>query len=214
MVWNGSRWTSAAQASKNVAAKQAPVSQQDRYRQAMKIATSRARTSKGKDVLGPASPWKLNLYDDNGDGQWDRGKLDYDRDEVDDEKWTFKKGRWEKDGGTTIWTDGRWASVRKAKSATSTTGKQAPANSSLARYRQAMGIATSRATSSKGKDVLGPSSPWKLNLYDDNKDGQWDRGKLDYDRDEVDDEKWNFKQGRWEKDGGAMIWNGADWQKN
>jgi hypothetical protein len=50
-----------------------------------------------------------------------------------------------------------------------------------------------------------------LNLYDDNNDGQWDRGKLDTNRDEVDDEKWNFKQGRWEKDGGAKIWNGENW---
>jgi len=59
-------------------------------------------------VLGPANPWKLNLYDDDRDGQWDRAKLDYDRDEIDDEKWNFKKGRWEKDGGATIWVGDRW----------------------------------------------------------------------------------------------------------
>jgi len=82
----------------------------------------------------------------------------------------------------------------------------------LARYRAAMQIAQRRADpSGKGKDVLGPGSPWKLNLYDDDRDGQWDRGKLDYDRDEVDDEKWNFKKGRWEKDGGAKIWDGSNW---
>ncbi len=82
----------------------------------------------------------------------------------------------------------------------------------LKRYRAAMRIAEGRADpSGKGKDVLGPGSPWKLNLYDDNKDGQWDRGKLDYERDEVYDEKWNFKQGRWEKDGGAKIWDGSNW---
>ena len=69
----------------------------------------------------------------------------------------------------------------------------------------------SAASSGKGKDVLGSSSPWKLNLYDDDKDGKWDRGKMDFDRDDVDDEKWNFKQGRWEKDGGKMIWNGTNW---
>ena len=75
-----------------------------------------------------------------------------------------------------------------------------------------MRIATAKADASgKGKDVLGPSSPWKLNLYDDDKDGQWDRGKLDYDRDEVDDEKWNFKNGRWEKDGGATEWRNENW---
>jgi hypothetical protein len=75
-----------------------------------------------------------------------------------------------------------------------------------------MKIATARADrSGKGKDVLGGRSPWKLNLYDDNRDGVWDRAKLDTNRDEVDDEKWNFKKGRWEKDGGAMIWDGKDW---
>ena len=67
--------------------------------------------------------------------------------------------------------------------------------------------------SGKGKDVLGASSPWKLNLYDDDKDGKWDRGKLDTNRDDIDDEKWNFKHGRWEREGGAMIWNGSAWTK-
>ena len=79
------------------------------YLAAMKIALQPVRSgSKGKDVLGPASPWKLNLYDDDGDGQWDRGKLDTNRDEVDDEKWNFKNGRWEKDGGRSLWLGSKW----------------------------------------------------------------------------------------------------------
>ena len=77
-----------------------------------------------------------------------------------------------------------------------------------------MKLANGRANSSgkgKGKDVLGSRSPWKLNLYDDNRDGRWERGKLDTNRDGVEDEKWNFKNGRWEKDGGASIWDGQNW---
>ena len=94
------------------------------------------------------------------------------------------------------------------------TTSQPSVSPDLKRYRAAMQIATARADrSGKGKDVLGSRSPWKLNLYDDDKDGQWDRGKLDTNRNDIDDEKWNFKDGRWEKDGGSTIWVGNDWQK-
>jgi len=197
---------------------------------AMKIATSASKPGAGKDVLGASSPWKLNLYDDNADGQWDRGKLDFNRDDVDDEKWNFKEGRWEKEGGHEIWNGTAWqssdapvASVATTVAPTSATtnapakpaASAAPvapaADEALTNYRAAMKIATAKAAKGKGKDVLGAKSKWKLNLYDDNNDGQWDRGKLDTNRDDVDDEKWNFKQGRWEKDGGAKIWNGENW---
>jgi hypothetical protein len=204
----------------------ASMSHQQRYVAAMKIAMDKAPANgKGKDVLGAASPWKLNLYDDNNDGQWDRAKLDYDRDDVDDEKWNFKNGIWEKDGGNTVWSGTQWV-VKSEESPGELLGAvtdesdhsvdageaEVEVDPRQARYEMAMKIATSPADADgKGKDVLGPNSPWKLNLYDDNEDGQWDRGKLDYDRDEVDDEKWNFKNGRWEKDGGATLWDGQRW---
>ncbi len=193
---------------------------------AMKIATSASKPAAGKDVLGASSPWKLNLYDEDADGQWDRGKLDFNRDDVDDEKWNFKEGRWEKEGGHEIWNGTAWQSsdapvatvastaaptIAPAKPAASAAPVAPAADEALTNYRAAMKIATAKAVKGKGKDVLGAKSKWKLNLYDDNNDGQWDRGKLDTNRDDVDDEKWNFKQGRWEKDGGAMIWNGENW---
>jgi hypothetical protein len=110
MVWNGTAWQTVE--SSNVSST-SPIendSKLERYRQAMTIAMQPATKVKGKDVLGPASPWKLNLYDDNNDGQWDRGKLDYDRDEVDDEKWTFKQGRWEanREGKVFEWSGSAW----------------------------------------------------------------------------------------------------------
>ena len=196
-----------------------PITTADQYRHAMTFATAKADSSgKGKDVLGQSSPWKLNLYDDNKDGQWDRGKLDTNRDELDDEKWNFKNGSWEKDGGKTVWSGNNWR--QKAEAAPNELlGANPVANQPQStsdhlqdRYRKAMKIATQAADpSGKGKDVLGPSSPWKLNLYDDDKDGKWDRGKLDTNRDEIDDEKWNFKRGRWEKDGGATEWKDDRW---
>lgn len=204
----------------------ASVSDLQRYVAAMKIAMDKVPSDrKGKDVLGAASPWKLNLYDDNNDGQWDRGKLDYDRDDVDDEKWNFKNGVWEKDGGNTVWSGTEWvvkseeapgeligAVTNDTDPGVATEPNEVNADPDQARYVMAMKIATSVADSSgKGKDVLGPNSPWKLNLYDDDLDGTWDRGKLDYDRDDVDDEKWNYKNGRWEKDGGATLWDGQRW---
>lgn len=209
LVWSDRSWKSAATVAATAASSVDP--KLARYREAFKIANARAdRSGKGKDVLGRKSPWKLNLYDDDRDGVWDRGKLDTNRDEVADEKWNFKNGRWSRDSGQTIWTGQSWkpaAAMAKAISQAS--------NPNLIRYRNAMKIATGRANrTGKGKDVLGSRSPWKLNLYDDDRDGVWDRGKLDTNRDEVADEKWNYKQGRWEKEGGAKIWDGENWISN
>ena len=204
LVWANNDWVKAS----SFGQQPFPTKPMDRYRAAFKIATGKADASgKGKDVLGSKSPWKLNLYDDDGDGQWDRAKLDTNRDEVDDEKWTFKNSRWEKNSGTQIWAGDRWESAQAVSAA-----QENSANPNAGRYRQAMKLANGRANSSgKGKDVLGSRSPWKLNLYDDNRDGRWERGKLDTNRDGVEDEKWNFKNGRWEKDDGASIWDGQNW---
>ena len=217
-IWNGERWqvagTSSGSSSKvtnsKTSAADDPLSQ---YRAAMKIAGAKATGTQGKDILGPQSKWKLNLYDDNGDGQWDRAKLDTNRDDIDDEKWTFKEGRWEKEGGNEVWIGDRWQAVESASSSSPkpSSSKTPAADDPLSQYRAAMKLAGAKATGTQGKDVLGPQSKWKLNLYDDNGDGQWDRGKLDTNRDGVDDEKWNFKNGRWEKDGGAKVWNGTEW---
>lgn len=184
----------------------------DWMQEAMQIATGPVDKKSGKDVLGPKSPWKLNLYDDDGDGSWDRGKLDTNRDDVDDEKWNYKEGRWEREGGNQIWDGARWMAIETPdKPAASVPSPPASTDAKALMYREAMKIATSGASGQKGKDVLGSKHPWKLNLYDDDGNGRWDRGKLDTNRDEVDDEKWNFKNGRWEKDGGSLIWNGENW---
>lgn len=94
----------------------------------------------------------------------------------------------------------------------STPAKNIAATNDEQLLQAAMRIANAPAAKGKGKDVLGGRNPWKLNLYDDDNDGRWDRGKLDYNRDDIDDEKWNFKKGRWEKDGGSQIWDGTIWK--
>jgi hypothetical protein len=217
-IWNGNNWQSAESfhASASTVIQKEPSLSNDRlalYRAAMKIATSKATGAQGKDVLGARSPWKLNLYDDDVDGAWDRSKLDFNRDDIDDEKWTYKDGHWEKEGGSEIWNGNNWQSAESFHASASTVIQKEPSlsNDRLALYRAAMKIATSKATGAQGKDVLGARSPWKLNLYDDNGDGAWDRGKLDTNRDGTDDEKWNFKGGRWEKENGARIWTGDAW---
>lgn len=45
-------------------------------------------TDKVKDATG-GTPYKVNLYQDAGESTMNRAKVDYDRDEKWDEKWTF-----------------------------------------------------------------------------------------------------------------------------
>lgn len=198
-VWLDRRWQNRASNGRTESVAQ-------RYQNAFQlIAKGSGKSSQGKDILGSASPWKLNVYDDDLDGNWDRAKLDTNRDEIDDEKWNFKNGRWEKAGGAKIWAGDRWQS-------SSETTIEIGVSADTSRYRQIFKmLANGSRKSAKAKDLLGSQSPWKLNVYDDNQDGTWDRAKLDKNRDDVDDEKWNFKNRRWEKDNGETIWNGSNW---
>ena len=71
----------------------------------------RARGPKAKDALGPGRP-KVNLYDDDGDGTWDRAKVDDNRDGTWDERWTRKGGRVERkraNGSVLRWTGTGWS---------------------------------------------------------------------------------------------------------
>ena len=72
---------------------------------------TRANAKKRKDALGTTS-CKANLYDDDGDGTWDRAKLDVDRDGTWDEAWSRKHGRLERKLSATrqvlIWNGSAW----------------------------------------------------------------------------------------------------------
>lgn len=50
-----------------------------------------ATTDKVKDAF-PRESFKVNIYRDEGNATWNRLKVDLDRDEQDDEKWTLENG--------------------------------------------------------------------------------------------------------------------------
>ena len=189
------------------------------YQQAMRIAQGKATKKNNKDALGGKSRWKVNLYDDDGDGTWDRAKVDRDRNGSWDEKWTRKAKQWKKEKGKWVWAQNAWFKPGTGgKAATPVArGKGAWAPDAAApgkqSYVRAMHLANGPASGKKNKDALGNSSNWKVNLYDDDSDGLYDRAKVDYERDGKWDEKWTRKEGRWEKANGALVWTGKAWIK-
>lgn len=170
--------------------------------------------SKNKDALGRGS-WKVNLYEETGDDHYDRAKIDRDRDESWDEKWNYKKGRWEKDGGSKIWSDGKWRTAgdtqagKKASPEPRKSGKGSDTLNAAAKR-----MLSERATGKKAKDITKGSGP-KINLYDDDGDGRWDRAKVDRDRDDNWDEKWTRKGDKLERkaDGGVAVFKDGAWPR-
>lgn len=81
------------------------------YKAVVTLFTRPASGKKVKDALGSKGP-KVNLYDDDGDGKFDRAKIDIDRDGVWDETWTRKSNRLKrkliKSGRILKWSDGKW----------------------------------------------------------------------------------------------------------
>ncbi|MFT7623782.1 MAG: hypothetical protein ACI9WU_002965 [Myxococcota bacterium] len=175
---------------------------------------------KSKNVLGRSGP-KVNLYDDDRDGAWDRAKVDHNRDDEWDEKWTVKAGRIERkfvhDGALWTWADGAWlgqgAPVAKPLVAMAPDTAMAPTAAPVERAR-ILTLIRARASGKKAKDVLGPGQP-KVNLYDDDGDGAWDRAKVDDDRDGEPEEKWTVKNGTVERalqsDGRVLIPSPTGW---
>ncbi len=179
--------------------------------------------SKKKDALG-GSGWKINLYEETGDTHYDRAKVDRDRDETWDEKWTWKGGQWERDGGAEIWDGKDWVAANADTNAggADAVGSRTPKvdkepavagrDTGLAQY--AKRVLNERASGKKAKDFTGGSGP-KINLYDDDEDGKWDRGKVDVDRDDTWDQKWTVKSGTLERKieatGEVHVFDGTGW---
>ena len=225
---NSNASATAAAANKSASTTASPVTQklssevQGLYDQAMRIAKGKATRKKSEDALGGKARWKVNLYDDDGDGAWDHAKLDRDRNGTWDEMWTRKKGQWSKDKGRWVWALDAWIKpgsagkgVRKTMPQTRGKGAWAPDAAAPGRrsYVRAMHLANSRAIGRKNQDALGNTSNWKLDLHDADGDGIYERARLDYERDGKWDEIWNRKKGRWEKSGGALVWSGKAWIK-
>ena len=74
-------------------------------------------TKKRKDVTS-GQPFKVNVYQDAGSATANRAKIDLDRDDKWDEKWTFKDGQISRKVSSAddesydqeqVWKDGAWA---------------------------------------------------------------------------------------------------------
>ncbi len=165
-----------------------------------------------KDAFS-SSPTKVNLYDDMSKGKWGRAKIDYDRDEKDDEKWErdpvtgqITREISSNDDGNfdiketwngTAFVNGGGAPVVNTPPVEAppvetppvAPGADAGKSGALA-VKDIMGVFESSTNGQiKLKDAFS-GSPTKVNMYDDAKTGKWTRAKIDYDRDEKDDEKW------------------------
>ena len=169
-----------------------------------------AAGDKKKDALGPSGP-KVNLYADEGATTWNRAKVDLDRDEKWDEKWTLKDGVIERQVApnddeqyttTMIWSGGAWTSPGAANAATAATaakGGDGEKGAAVGGWEaRVLEVLKQPAVGDKTKDALGSGGP-KVNVYADGGASSWNRAKVDLDRDEKWDEKWTVKDGTVER---------------
>lgn len=151
--------------------------------------------TKRKDLFGGRGP-KINVYAE--DQVWVRAKVDLDRDEKWDEKWRWEAGvlyrkvaaNDDEDYGVELALDGPGAAGEAEPP-----GEQAPAVASdeLRDVDRLMLELLELPAQAKIKDA-SKGRPFKINLYSD--DGQrFNRAKVDLDRDDKWDEKWDFGDG-------------------
>ena len=146
---------------------------------------------KQKDVLSNAS-YKINIYQDEGYTKVNRAKVDIDRDDKWDEKWTFKD-----DGSITRDISSKddeqydvtssWPESKTKTPSTSTSQKKTTSCANQAFSWQGKDIG-----GKKKKDVT-KGQKCKINLYQDAGNSSVNRLKIDLDRDDKWDEKWTFK---------------------
>ena len=159
---------------------------------------------------------KVNLYEETQDTVYDRLKIDSNRDDVWDQQWTRVDGHWKRDDGKLL-VAGQWADTAPTAPTPEAPATPVPAAEPYAAQlaQVAKVMLEERATSDKIKDYFRGNGP-KVNIYDDNKDGRWDRAKVDYDRDEVDDDKLTVKAGflerKVEKTGVVSVWDSGAWR--
>lgn len=171
-----------------------------------------ATGDKRKDVF-PASGTKVNFYADNGAPQWTRAKIDYDRDEQDDEKWDrdLATGQIQRRvspnddgqyGAPETWDGSAFVAAGAAIAPRpAPTPAPTPAPDGVAADARPLDqrivsfLAANPATSDKIKDAF-PGESAKVNLYRDAGQASWNRLKIDLDRDEKWDEKWDLENGQ------------------
>jgi hypothetical protein len=155
-----------------------------------------------KDAF-PKRTWKVNVYKDPGKSEANRLKIDLDRDEKWDEKWDFERAG----GELTVKRHVAPADDEKyreeyrlrgdrweGKDGTPTPARvEAPTGAEALREmdREILAAAVKPLGSDKAKDAIRGKS-WKVNFYQDAGKSRPNRLKVDLDRDDKWDEKWDL----------------------
>jgi hypothetical protein len=159
-----------------------------------------ASEEKLKDVTGGKGS-KINVY--NEGGRWARAKVDHDRDEKWDEKWSL-------DGAVVVRqiapnddedytrelrrVNDRWLAPGDAAAPAALATDPAPAVAAAASGGRPVDDAVLRALQGPAQEKIKDATsgtPYKINLYSDDR-VRWNRVKIDLDRDEKWDEKWTI----------------------
>jgi len=160
-----------------------------------------ALSYQGKNILSPklkdvtkGKPYKINVYQDEGHTTVNRLKIDLDRDDAWDEKWTFDSDGISRQvapnddevyGEPQTWTGSGWTGdVDPAPAPAPATGMSPIEAAAMAYKGRNLG-------SKKLKDVT-KGKPYKINVYQDDGKTTANRLKIDLDRDDQWDEKWTF----------------------
>jgi hypothetical protein len=172
-------------------------------------------------------PVKVNVYQDAGESGANRAKIDLDRDEKWDEKWTFKSGEITREvapnddesySASYSWNGSGWTQTGGASAApaiAATSPYERPVDEVVMRYRgQNIG-------SDKLKDVTSGTA-YKVNVYQDPPSGTANRAKIDLDRDDKWDEKITYTADTVKREVApaddenyteSYIWTGTSWTR-
>lgn len=175
-------------------------------------------SGKRKDALRGA--YKVNLYTDAGPGPATRLKIDLDRDDKWDEKWSKDGATWKRQVSSAenetydreyLLAGEKWVAKgavnQVATAAAAAAATPAPATAVaptisaaadgsaipvLPMHTRILERARQPISGDKVKDAFNTEA-WKVNLYQDAGDTKPNRLKLDLDRDNKWDEKWTFE---------------------
>lgn len=157
--------------------------------------------------------WKVNLFRDAGQAKVNRLKLDLDRDDKWDEKWSWDPEGLQRqvapadDEKYTVqtWYDvnlNAWSPVKPTSGPAPTVAEAAPGIPATPTDELALrpmdaeilAAADANISGDKAKDAI-KGHAWKANLYKDAGESRVNRVKVDLDRDDKWDEKWTWKNG-------------------
>ena len=182
--------------------------------------------SKRKDVT-TGRTFKVNVYQDDGHSTVNRAKVDLDRDDKWDEKWTFDgesitrqiaPADDESYTTTQFWDGANWSN-----SAPDESSNAAPASAASTGHPAGdfiLGRVGADLGTPKIKDAT-KGQPYKVNLYQDDGHSTVNRAKVDLDRDDKWDEKWTIDGARISRQVAPaddesysveQTWSGTAWQ--